>query len=418
MRSTGHCRNATFRDPGLEQRFLARRMISPLPDVSWLLFPIAVLGGWFAATWRKPGAGKQQEHRLSPEYLKGLNFLLNEQPDKGVDVFVHMLEPGPDTFDTYLALGNFFRKRGEVDRAIRIHRDLIAEQVMGSEQHSDALLELGQDYLRAGLLDRAETLFQELLSNNIRRPQVLPWLLEVYQRERDWENAIGIARQMGRVGERHASSVIAQFYCEMADVARQQDDTDRARRLLRQAVASDSHCARASIILGDIERQAGRHEMALAAYGCIGEQDTGLLPEVLESMYACHRELGTVSSMIAYLQAMIPQCHTATPVLILTDILASERCDAEATGFIADHLTKNPSLPGLAKFIELRLAGDAAVAGDSRMILSNLNCQLQQDRPVYACQLCGFSGKRLHWQCPGCRQWDTVKPIPDTARLQ
>jgi lipopolysaccharide biosynthesis regulator YciM len=122
--------------------------------------------------------------------------------------------------------------------------------------------------------------------------------------------------------------------------------------------------------------------------------------------------------MIEYLRAIIPHCHNATPVLIPTDILATERCGAEATGFIADHLAQNPSIPGLAKFIELRLADHAGAAQENRVILNNLKSQLRQDRPVYACRICGFSGKVLHWQCPGCRQWDTVKPIPDAARLQ
>jgi lipopolysaccharide biosynthesis regulator YciM len=383
-----------------------------------LLLPLAALGGWVAAIRHGSASGKPRAFRLDPDYLKGLNYLLSDQPDRGVDVFVHMLELGPDTFDTYLALGNFFRKRGEVDRAIRIHLNLIDESSIDGEQRSDALLELGQDYLRAGLLDRAEAVFQELLRNNIRRPQVLPWLLEVYQHERDWDNAIRIATQMECVGERPAGAVIAQFYCEMADVARQEAATDRARGLLKRALSSDSQCVRASILLGDIERQAGRHETALAAYACIADQDAALLPEVLESMYACHRELDTVNGMIEYLRGIIPQCRSAMPVLILTDILATERCGAEATGFIADHLAENPSIPGLAKYIELRLADDAGAAQENKVILNNLKSQLQQDRPVYACQSCGFSGKLLHWQCPGCRQWDTVKPIPDAARIQ
>jgi lipopolysaccharide biosynthesis regulator YciM len=183
-----------------------------MQDLLWLLLPVAVAFGWFAAQRSKGKPGSCSDSMLGSEYIKGLNYLLNEQQDKAIDVFIRMLEVNSDTVETHLALGNLFRKRGEVDRAIRIHQNLIARTSLSEEQRTDALLELGQDYMKAGLFDRAEALFKELLEHNVHISSALPLLLDIYQQEKDWDNAIAIADQMGFVGEQPARSVIAHFY--------------------------------------------------------------------------------------------------------------------------------------------------------------------------------------------------------------
>jgi lipopolysaccharide biosynthesis regulator YciM len=382
-----------------------------MQELIWLLLPVAALGGWIAATRSKDKQRSCPETILSPQYLEGLNYLLNEQPDKAIDVFIRMLEVTADTFETHLALGNLFRKRGEVDRAIRIHQNLIARESLSNEQRNDALLELGQDYMRAGLLDRAEGLFSELVHNNVYPERVLPLLLDIYQQEHEWDNAISTAEKMEQVGVQPAGAIIAQFDCELAEHARRQGNMDKARNLLAQAVARDRECARASILLGDIEQQTGNHEAALEAYRRVEQQDIELLPEVLDRMYACHQSLGSIDSMIDYLRHAIPRYNGVSPVLVLTDLLARERGTQAASDFIASQLGERPSVRGLARFIELNLADCDGARRENLMILKKLTDQLQESRPVYACHDCGFSGKTIHWQCPGCKHWNTVKPI-------
>jgi lipopolysaccharide biosynthesis regulator YciM len=380
-------------------------------ELVWFLLPVAALGGWYAARRGGSGTDGYPHNFPGPEYLRGLDYLLNEQPDKAIDVFVHMLEVTADTFETHLALGNLFRKRGEVDRAIRVHRNLVARDSLSGEQRSDALLELGRDYQGAGLLDRAEELYSELLQRNDHVPHVLPLLLDIYQQERDWESAIRTASRMEQVDSRPATMVIAQFFCEMSEDARERGETEKARTLLRQALDRHNGCARASLLLGDIEREAGHYEAALAAYARIDRQDMELLPEVLGSMYACHRELGGTDRMIEYLRECIPRYNGIAPVILLTDILAGQNRQDEACEFIGRQLTRRPSVRGLAKFVELRLAGCRATDNESLVMLKNLADRLQKGKPVYLCRECGFAGKSLHWQCPGCKCWDTVRPI-------
>ena len=243
-----------------------------MQDLIWFLLPVAAAFGWFAAQRSKGKAGSCSDSILGADYIKGLNYLLNEQQDKAIDVFIRMLEVNSDTVETHLALGNLFRKRGEVDRAIRIHQNLIARSSLNPEQRSDAVLELGQDYMKAGLFDRAEALFKELIDSNVHLSTVLPLLLDIYQQEKDWENAIGIADQMGFVGEQPAKSVIAMFYCELAENACARQKTDEVSRLLKRAGEYNPHCARARLIHANIARQQGDYQAALDAYEQVADQ--------------------------------------------------------------------------------------------------------------------------------------------------
>ena len=382
-----------------------------MQDLLWFLLPVAAAFGWFAARRSMGKPGRCSDSILGPEYIKGLNYLLNEQQDKAIDVFIRMLEVNSDTVETHLALGNLFRKRGEVDRAIRIHQNLIARSTLSNEQRTDAILELGQDYMKAGLFDRAEALFQELIENNVHLSSVLPLLLDIYQQERDWENAIAIAGQMGFVGEQPAKSVIAQFYCELAENARARSDTEEAGRLLEKAGEYNPHCARARLSSGGIARQKGDYQAALAAYEQVAESDIELLPEILDNMHACHVELGTIDGMIDYLHRAISQYAGISPVLALADIMANEKGGASAAEFIAGELGKRPSVRGLSRFIDLSLSRSEGAAHENLIILKNITDQLLENKPVYKCHDCGFCGKTLHWQCPSCKHWNTVKPI-------
>lgn len=380
-------------------------------ELVWFLLPVAALGGWIAARRGSDGTDGHPPHFPGPDYLRGLDYLLNEQPDKAIDVFVQMLDVTADTFETHLALGNLFRKRGEVDRAIRVHRNLVARDSLSGDQRSDALLELGRDYQRAGLLDRADELYSELLQRKDHVTQVLPLLLDIYQQEKDWESAIRIASRMEQVNNRPATIVIAQFLCEMAEDARVQGETEKAFNLLGQALATNNDCARASLLLGDIEREADHHEAALMAYSRVESQCRELLPEVLVSLYACHRELGDVDGMIEYLRECIPRYNGVAPVILLADILSEQHRQDEACEFLTRHLARYPSVRGLAKFVDLRLAGCRADVNESLVMLKNLTDRLQKGKPAYLCRECGFAGKTLYWQCPGCKCWDTVRPI-------
>jgi lipopolysaccharide biosynthesis regulator YciM len=326
-------------------------------------------------------------------------------------VFIRVLEVTADTFEAHLALGALFRRRGETDRAIRIHQNLVARETLSPEQRSQARLELGRDYLRAGLLDRAEGLLNELVTDPDCRQQVLGLLLDIYQQERDWARALSIAAQMQRCDDQPVSVLCAQFHCELAQQAIAAGEPERARDHLAAALDVDERCARASIMLGDLSRDAGDCRTALASYARVERQDPERLSEVIGAMAHCHEMAGTDDEMIEYLQALIPAYDGTAPVLLLSGLLQRQRGRAAAADFLVRQLEKRPSVRGLARLIDLGLADEDQQDEVFLQGLRKLTAALQENHPQYVCSRCGFAGKSLHWQCPGCRQWDTVRPV-------
>lgn len=388
-----------------------------MQGLSWLLLPLAALGGWYAAIRMRARQTIVPATTLSRDYLRGLNFLLNEKPDKAIDVFMRLLEQTTATPDMHLVLadqllklGIDFRKRGETDRAIRLHQELIDSESTGEAQRAAALLELGQDFQRAGMLDRAEQLFIELAGSKVYESRVLPLLLDIYQQERDWDKAIRIVGKTGRIGEMSADAVIAHYLCEMAETERANGNVPAARELLQRALSQDRNCARASILLGDLEREAGNHEAALVCYRQVEDQDIERLPQVLDSMVHCHTELGTSDRLIAYLRDIIPRYTGISPVLVLTDLLAREQGETEAALYLREQLGRHISVRGLARLVGNGSFPDTPEDRELVGLVKQLVDELLLDKPSYICTECGFSGKTLHWQCPACRLWDTVRP--------
>ncbi|HET9122253.1 MAG TPA: lipopolysaccharide assembly protein LapB [Acidiferrobacteraceae bacterium] len=378
-------------------------------DLLWLLLPLAAASGWYAA--------KREEHARDPDfelptaYFKGLNFLLNEQPDKAIEVFIQVLEVNSDTVETHLALGNLFRRRGEVDRAIRIHQNLIARPTLEKQQRAHALLELGQDYLKAGLLDRAENLFLELAEVRVHNEPALRFLANIYQQEREWEQAIRICRKLERLGEKRVGEVIAQYHCELAAEQLGLRNYVAAREQIKRAFGADRKCVRASILLGDAEAAEGRHREAVRAWRRIEEQDPHYMGEVAEKMAASLHALGEDAELYSYFQGLVQRQGDTAALLVLANVIERRDGAHAAEAFLLEWQQKRPSLPGLVRLVDLNR--DRAPDEERRQemtVLHGLMERLAAERKRYVCHECGFGGQTLYWQCPGCQRWNTVKP--------
>ncbi len=380
----------------------------------WLLLPVAAFSGWLIGRRPLRGGGvrsSRDQDSLRGQYFQGLNYLLNEQPDKAIEVFTRMVEVDADTAETHLALGNLFRRRGEVDRAIRIHQNLIARPSLSREQRTYALLALGEDYLRAGLLDRAENLFEEVVELNAHVELALGHLLDIYQQEKEWDRAVEAASRLeGRTGRRMAP-MIAQFHCEQVEGAMASGELNRARGLLKRALTVDPDCVRASILQGRLEQGAGNHKQALKAYQRVRYQDVEYLPEVLQPMGECYQALGRREDFVAYLQSVQHEYDGASLVLILAEQVRERDGDEGAIRFLTDQLARRPSVRGLNRLIELNLLAGPAPGGEELRVLADLFSELLREKPVYRCEQCGFTGRTLHWHCPSCRSWASIKPI-------
>jgi lipopolysaccharide biosynthesis regulator YciM len=369
----------------------------------WLLLPVAAASGWLVA--------QRGKSFLSPDYFKGLNYLLNEEPDKAIDVFIKLIDVDSDTVETHLALGLLFRRRGEVNRAIRIHQNLIARTTLNPQQRSLALFELAHDYRHAGLLDRAEDLFRELAISGTYQVLALRQLLEIYQQEQDWNKAISIAQQLVVLDHKQIHCVIAQYYCELAEDYRQEGQNDAAQDVIKNALKADPNCVRASLIEGQLALERESREEAILAFQRVERQVPDYLAEVIEPLQSCYEAIGQEDQFARYLRFMLERYGGITPVLMLAKIIKAQEGEQEAADFIVRHLHLHPSVRGLDYLLDLVLSDNASIRREHLLLLKDLTTQLLKNKPAYKCRHCGFTARKLHWQCPSCQQWNTLKPI-------
>jgi lipopolysaccharide biosynthesis regulator YciM len=393
-------------------------------ELWWLLaLPFFFGLGWLAA--RIDLKQLLSESRALPHsYFKGLNFLLNEQPDKAIEAFLEAARIDPETVELHFALGNLFRRRGETDRAIRVHKHLIdrdaSQSQLSEEQRLHALSELGQDYLKAGLLDRAEDIFLKLRGTQ-RDEEALRNLLEIYQQEKEWEKTIVIARSMPSHAEHQWLKAIAEFHCELAanDVLNARHDL--ARQRLDAALSANRKCVRANLMLGDLEAKLGagstapderttHWEAAIATWRRIEQQNPVFLALAAEKLMAAYRELGQAETGIALLRSYLER-HPSIDMLdtVFQAELVAHGAEAAYT-CVRDELRRNPTLLGLDKLLEAQVMLAPPERRADLELLKNIIHGHTRRVARYRCDDCGFKARQFHWRCPACGGWESFPP--------
>jgi lipopolysaccharide biosynthesis regulator YciM len=376
--------------------------------VLFALLPIAAATGWFAAR-RSMRRGRRQSSNLSSDYFRGLNYLLNEQPDKAIEVFLGIADINQDTIETHLALGNLFRRRGEMDKAIRFHKHIMTRPYLTDEQRSNALLELGEDYMRAGLLDRAERLFSELLEHDPGAQVPARQLLDIYQQEKDWHKAIANARHLAQDNGRR-DELIAQFHCELAREALGEPDFDACRKNLRQARRYDSRNPRARVLEGDLAWAEGHWSAAAEHYRRACELDADVTPTVIDRIVESHRRINALEELKAWLEELAERSRMTTPILALARLKA-EHSEQHAVDFLLDQLARRPTVRSLEYLMTLLNQQNVSLDQVGPELIRELMQRLLEGQPRYRCRHCGFSGNAYHWLCPSCRRWNTTRAI-------
>jgi len=376
----------------------------------FLLLPVAAVCGWYSGV-RFQESKKDNKYITSNDYFVGLNYLIDEQPDKAVDIFIRMLEVDTDTIEVHLALGNLFRRRGEVDRAIRIHQNLIARPQLLKKQRLQALFELAQDYLSAGVLDRAERLFSELLTTGGNVLGSLNNLINIYQKQKDWQQAIVVAKKLARLGNLEINSAIAHYYCELAEKARSNGSDKKAHSLLKEALYFDPNCARINIILGNIFLADNDYQSAIKAFLQVQEQDADCISEVIDLLADCYKKINAMDEFTAYLQENIAKSPRIYFIIAMTGLIKEGQGDLAAIEYISGHTQKVFSMRGLYYMLGLYISQANIVNQNKLLTLRECIGKLLENKPIYRCVHCGFASKKLYWQCPGCKCWNSVKPI-------
>lgn len=378
-------------------------------ELWWLVaFPLFFALGWVAA--RIDIKQLVSESRALPRsYFTGLNFLLNEQPDKAIDAFLEAVKVDPQTIELHFALGNLFRRRGETDRAIRMHQNLVDRADLGPEQRIQAMAELGHDFLKAGLLDRAETIFVKLRDSSLHEI-AQKFLLEIYQQEKEWVKAIEVARELPDTAGHLWQKEIANFFCELAAVEMAHSRNDSARRYLEQAIATNRKCVRASILQGDLEASEGNMEGALSIWKRVEQQNPVYLALVAARIMDGYRKLGRVEQGIQLLRAYLTQ-H---PSLDLLDAVFQWEMEKEgpraAYQLVRDELGRNPTLLGLDKLLEAALLTVSPEQRKDIELVKGLVHSHTRQVALYRCDECGFKSRQFYWRCPACGGWETYPP--------
>lgn len=383
-----------------------------------LLLVIAIAIGYFLGrrSTRKKDPGPALGF-FSQNYFKGLNQLLNEEPDAAIDTFIEALEVNSDTLETHLALGNLLRRQGEVDRAIRIHQNLLARPGLSSSQQHHAQLELARDYVNAGLFDRAERLFLELVDRSAElRNTCLEGLVEIYRDEKEWDKAIAtveslITRRLNKSELPKWRRVQAHFCCELAEEAIERTDFLTARRHAKAALGYDRDLVRASLLWAQLEHEQGNNREAVKILRRVPQQDPDFVTEMLPLLVACYEAMGDYSGLEKTLEQLQEDHPSNSIILELTERIRQRHGDMAAASYIASELKIRPSARGVSKLLDFYIKHSKEKAQDNLRLLKELIDQIMVSKPSYRCEQCGFPGNQLHWLCPSCKSWNTVKPV-------
>ncbi len=351
-----------------------------------------------------------ESNALPQSYFQGLNFLLNEQQDKAIEAFIEVVKVDPQTVELHFALGSLFRRRGEVDRALRMHHNLVDRADLDDEKRQQAIFELAQDYLKAGILDRAESLFRELEKSAYGKPS-LEFLLELFQKEHDWLKAIDMAHRLEVASGQSYSKQMSFFYCELAVEKVIAKNIVAAREYLQQALQAYPQAVRATMMLGDLLVSDNQHEAAVATWKNIETQNVQYLPLVAESMLNAYRKLNREVEGMVLLREYLSKYHSIDLMNVLFDGVLKNEGTAAAYQLVRDELERNPTLLGLDKLLEARLL---EVTLDKRAdieLVKNLVHKRTRNLAMYYCATCGFSARIFYWHCPACQAWDSYSPL-------
>jgi lipopolysaccharide biosynthesis regulator YciM len=383
---------------------------------------VAAAGGWLVAQFRlrdrapppqlpepppRPRNQEQLPRRLNEDYLKGLGFLLNEEPDKALEVFLRMVDVDNETVETHFALGSIYRRRGEVERAIRIHENIMARPSLSSEHRLEAMFALAEDYFRAGLFDRAERSFRQLAESDTRRVPALRYLLRIYEQQRDWDQAIVVHNELTALASPEQPTAIAHYHCELAEQAREGGDLNAAREHLHHAREVQRNFPRGALIRADIALDMNEPELAANLCQRVVELHPRLLalalPRVLRAVRGSDE-----GDLERRFNAWIRPDPAARAELAYAAIVAGLEQEPFVRDCLPDLLREDPSLGEIVRAV----AGDPGkLTPQQRTDLAMSLARILRRTQRYRCVDCGFASASHFWQCPGCRAWDAFAPV-------
>jgi len=371
-----------------------------------LLLPLGLALGWHLHRVTRETPESQSGTPVSGDYLEGLQHLAHDDPDRAIAALTRAVAVDSETIELHLTLGHLFRKRGEVDRAMRIHQHLLARDSLPPSETNQVRLELARDYHEAGLLDRAEGLYTGLLEDGMYREEALRALISIFEQTQEWEQAETSAQQLQSVEGRSQATQVAHYCCEQAKAALAAGEASNALSHLERALKVDFNCVRASLMLGEQHEKAGQYRQALRAYEHVPEQDLRFFPTVLPAIRRVYSAMNDTEGYERYLRAAEKHYQSVQPTLARLRLEAEAGEDVVAE--LIDLCRRHPTWTGLRMLAERRADADDL----AQMVHEGLESALQAG-PKFRCESCGLTPRMQFWQCPSCKKWASIRPVSD-----
>lgn len=377
----------------------------------FLLILAAIIIGWLLGRWQpfSKSAGRQQADPFSERYAKGLNYLLAEDSDNAIKIFTDLIEVNKDTIEIHIALGNLFRSKGEVDRAIKVHQNLLARPNLTRKQRHIAIAELASDYLKAGLLDRAEKLYREMIELDADAILAYRRLLDLYITEKSWAEAVDCAQVLYRKGDAEAAVTYSQCLCEIANDAIEGGNNRLARKSLDRALEVDPGCVRAALLLIQLLLHTENLTAAKRIFQRLIRQSPEYMPLYIEPARQIYlnRESRVYQD---FLQNQYREHPSTRLAMALLEHYARNDEIGTARQFLSDILHKSPSFEGF-EFALRFLKSNPDQLGETWETLSHFLKSIQDKKIEYTCARCGYESHAIQWLCPSCRNWASMKPV-------
>ncbi|WP_286235724.1 lipopolysaccharide assembly protein LapB [Thalassotalea sediminis] len=381
-------------------------------ELLFLLLPVAMGYGWFMGR----NSVKQSQHTakqdLSIKYSTGLNYLLSNQQDKAIEYLLETLALEDDTVEAHFAMANLFRKRGELDRALKVHEHLVRQKHLPTKAKQQAAYELGKDFLSAGLYDRAESMFHGLLKSKGFGLKSLNYLLQIYQSTNDWQQGIALKKVIVKSKDKKLLHVLANFYCELATIALENDQFIDVIELLEEALKHDENSCRANWLLAQVYENHQQYNEACQCYKSIYGQDSEFFPDVIDNMEHCFAEQGELDNFYSFIKKVYDETGSSSALIKYLSFIEQKHSNKKAQEFLLTALKRRPTIKGFKHFIKMQMQ-DKSTESDTESLdmIKQLISAYLNVKQRYNCRTCGFNSSTHYWSCPSCHDWEQLKPV-------
>ncbi|GAA5137101.1 lipopolysaccharide assembly protein LapB [Thalassotalea piscium] len=378
----------------------------------FLLLPVAMAYGWFMGR----NSVKQNTHSakqdLSIKYSTGLNYLLSNQQDKAIEYLIDAFQVEDDTVEAHFAMANLFRKRGELDRALKIHEHLVRQKHLPNKAKQQAAYELGKDFLSAGLFDRAEAMFQKLLKSKIYSIKSITSLMKIYQSTKDWKQGILLSKAIVKSKDKNLLNSLANFYCELATTALNEDKFIEVIELLENALKYDPDSCRANWLLAKVYENHKQYNEACLSYQAIYLQDSEFFPDVIDNMERCYQQIDAIDEFQKFIKKVYSETGSSSALIKNVGYIEQKQGAVKALEFTLTALRRRPTIRGFNHFIKMQMATDSSQTNLTNLdMINELISTYLSVKHRYNCRNCGFNSSTHYWSCPSCHDWEQMKPI-------